>query len=43
MSKRDWKILAYDILESIRKIEKYIINLEYEKYIKDDPIPEIRN
>jgi uncharacterized protein with HEPN domain len=36
MSKRDWKILAYDILESIRKIEKYIINLEYEKYIKDE-------
>lgn len=32
MSKRKWKILFEDILDSINKIEKYSFNLSYEDF-----------
>ena len=32
MSKRDWKILFEDIIESINKIEKYIKDLSFEDF-----------
>ena len=35
MSKRDWKLYVIDMLESIEKIEKYILGLSYEEFIKD--------
>ncbi len=36
MSKRDWRLLAEDILECIGKIEGYIEVLTYEDFIKDE-------
>ncbi len=35
MSKRDWKLFATEILESIGKIEKYVYALSYEEFVKD--------
>lgn len=35
MSKRDWRLFVEDILECIGKIEKYIKNMEFDKYEKD--------
>ncbi len=32
MSKRDWKILFEDIIESIEKIEKYTADLSYDNF-----------
>lgn len=34
MSKRDWKILLQDILESIEKIEKYTLDMDDEGFSK---------
>jgi len=36
MFKRDWRLFIHDILESIKKIEKYISGLSYDDFIKDD-------
>ena len=36
MSKRNWELFIFDIIESIEKIEKYIKNLSYEKFISDE-------
>jgi uncharacterized protein with HEPN domain len=36
MSKRDRHILLKDILESIQKIKKYTIGMDYELFIQDD-------
>lgn len=36
MSKRDRNILLKDILESIQKIKKYTIGMDYELFIQDD-------
>ena len=35
MSKREWKILFEDILESINKIENYTKEIEFEKFISN--------
>ena len=32
MSKRDWKILFEDIIESIKKIEEYTADLSYDEF-----------
>jgi uncharacterized protein with HEPN domain len=32
MSKRDWKILFEDIIESIKKIEEYTTDLSYDDF-----------
>ena len=36
MSKRDRNILLTDILESIQKIKKYTIGMNFEEFLKDD-------
>jgi len=36
MSKRDWKLFIYDILECIKKIEKYVTNLSYDDFFGDE-------
>lgn len=36
MSKRDWKLLASDIFESIQKIEKFIFGFSYEDFLSDE-------
>ena len=36
MSKRDWRLFIEDILECIGKIEKYIENMEFDNYEKDN-------
>jgi len=36
MSKREWKIYFLDMLESIKKIEKYVEGINFEEFIKDD-------
>ena len=36
MSKRDWKLLVQDMLASIKKIEKYIGNMNYKQFEKDE-------
>jgi uncharacterized protein with HEPN domain len=36
MSERDWKLFAFDILESINKIERYIEGMDYELFDKTD-------
>ena len=35
-SKRDWKLFISDMLECVEKIEKYVANLSYDDFIKDD-------
>jgi len=35
MSKRDWKILFADILESIGKIEQYTQGINFDEFIRD--------
>ncbi len=35
MSKRDWRLLVEDMLESIGKIERYLENYDYEAFFKD--------
>ncbi len=35
MSKRDWKILFADILESIEKIEQYTQGINFDEFIRD--------
>jgi uncharacterized protein with HEPN domain len=35
MSKRDWKILFADILESIEKIEQYTQGITFDEFIRD--------
>jgi uncharacterized protein with HEPN domain len=35
MSKRDWKILFADILESIGKIEQYTQGITFDEFIRD--------
>jgi uncharacterized protein with HEPN domain len=35
MSKRDWKLFLFDILEAIRRIEKYIEDMNYEAFLRD--------
>lgn len=36
MKKRTYKLYVNDILESIKRIEKYRANLNYEEFIQDD-------
>lgn len=36
MSKRNYKLFLEDILEAIEKIEKYISNMDFEIFKKDD-------
>ena len=36
MSKRDEKLLIADILEAINKIERYLLEMSYETFIKDE-------
>jgi uncharacterized protein with HEPN domain len=36
MSERDWRLLIGDILDSINKIEKYVSNLTFVEFKKDD-------
>jgi len=36
MSKRNWRLFVNDILECIEKIEKYISNLSYDDFVKDN-------
>jgi len=36
MSKRGWRVILADILESINKIEKYVEGITYEQFIQDD-------
>lgn len=36
MSKRNWRLFINDILECIEKIEKYISNLSYDDFVKDN-------
>ena len=45
MSKRDWGILLEDILEAIRKIEKYTKNLSRDDFIKNSMVADavVRN
>ncbi len=35
MSKRDWKLFLMDILECIKKIEKYTTGLSYDEFLND--------
>ena len=39
---REYKAYLKDILEAIRKIEKYTDNLPYDDFIEDELIPDIR-
>lgn len=36
MSKRSWKLFVVDILESIKKIERYIASFSYNEFINDE-------
>lgn len=36
MSKRNWKLFVVDILESIKKIERYIAGFSYNEFINDE-------
>ena len=36
MSKRNWRLFINDILECIEKIEKYISNISYDDFVKDN-------
>jgi uncharacterized protein with HEPN domain len=36
MSKRGWKVILADILESINKIENYVEGITYEQFMQDD-------
>ena len=36
MSKRDWRVILADILESINKIENYVEGVTYQQFIQDD-------
>ena len=36
MSKRDWRVILADILESINKIENYVEGITYEQFIQED-------
>ncbi|MDM8568322.1 DUF86 domain-containing protein [Thiotrichales bacterium HSG1] len=36
MSKRDAQLLIIDILEAIEKIERYLTNMSYDSFIKDE-------
>ena len=36
MSKRDWRLFVYDMLDSIRKIETYISGMAYEEFLEDE-------
>jgi uncharacterized protein with HEPN domain len=38
MSKRDWKLLFEDILESIQKIERYTQDVDYHKFVVNSMI-----
>jgi uncharacterized protein with HEPN domain len=33
---RNWKLFIMEILESINKIEKYIEDLNYEQFVRDE-------
>jgi len=35
MSKRDWKLFLMEILESIKKVDEYIANINYEQFLSD--------
>jgi len=35
MSRRNWRLFIVDILESIEKIENYIMGLSYEEFLND--------
>lgn len=45
MSKRDWKHLFEDILDSIRKIEEYTLHLSYEEFVNNQMVTDavVRN
>ncbi|MDP2366027.1 MAG: DUF86 domain-containing protein [Ignavibacteria bacterium] len=45
MSKRDWKILIEDIIESIKKIEEYTTDLSYDDFESNNLITDavVRN
>jgi uncharacterized protein with HEPN domain len=45
MSKRDVRLLLYDILECIEKIEKYTKDMNFEDFVKNDLVADavIRN
>lgn len=45
MSKRDWKILFEDIIESINKIEEYTTDLSYDDFEENNLITDavVRN
>ena len=45
MSKRDWKILFEDIIESINKIESYTVDLSYDDFENNNLITDavVRN
>jgi len=36
MSKRDWRLFIYDILDCIERIENYILNIDYDEFMKDE-------
>jgi uncharacterized protein with HEPN domain len=36
MSKRGWRVILADILESINKIENYVEGITYEQFMQDD-------
>jgi len=36
MSKRDWRVILADILESINKIENYVEGITYEQFMQDN-------
>ena len=36
MSKRDWKLYVEDVLECIKKVEKYIGDMDFTLFEKDD-------
>ena len=35
MFKREWKLFVEDLLESIESIEKYVINMDFERFKND--------
>lgn len=35
MSKRDWRLYAEDIFESIERIEQYVKNMDFDKFKQD--------
>jgi len=36
MSERDWNLLIEDIFDCINKIEKYVSNITFDEFVKDD-------